>query len=380
MVITSKTKKHVQQYQHIVEHARLTLGIFVAFYEIGAISRSIFCFLCVGNQRSFYLILMTSRFHAQNSVFSLRVLAKYVIMVLTKMKDNFVFRFFIQQYVDIVGGLFDKAQAFKLLPADVIGSGEIDARGLDGGVAKHICQTRDVAAFLIENDGEQMTQVVRKDFAGRHMAGDGKAFHIGPHLITAHGFSIRGEKNLAADDFFLTGVLPQLVAEPGRDEDGADLSFEMHIGASTTHGFNGDGGKLGHTDASGTEGFDNEHELPPAAGAGGAQQLVVIGAAEGAVVGTKQFALHAQIAHATVRPAAKVKIAVQRCQHAVDGGGGIAGGKQMRFPTHNAGFFPRARHRAIWRRREDGAGSWQWCRGCALLFQGGGYRADGRLE
>lgn len=93
MVITSKTKKHVPQYQHIIEHARPTLGIFVAFCEIGAISRSIFCFLCVGTQRSFYLILMTSRFHAQNSVFSLRVLAKYAIMVLTKMKDNFVFRF-----------------------------------------------------------------------------------------------------------------------------------------------------------------------------------------------------------------------------------------------------------------------------------------------
>ena len=88
-----QNKKHVQQYQHIVEHARPTLGIFVAFCEIGAISRSIFCFLCVGNQRSFYLILMTSRFYAQNSVLSLRVLAKYAIMALTKMKDNFVFRF-----------------------------------------------------------------------------------------------------------------------------------------------------------------------------------------------------------------------------------------------------------------------------------------------
>lgn len=67
--------------------------------------------------------------------------------------------------------------------------------------------------------------------------------------------------------------------------------------------------------------------------------MLILGTAEGAVVGTKQFALHAQIAHAAVGPAAKVKIAVQRCQHAVDGGGGIAGGKQMRFPTHNAGFF-----------------------------------------
>lgn len=158
-----------------------------------------------------------------------------------------------------------------MLAADAGWCDEIDARGLDGGMAEHIRQPRDVVTFIIKDGGKKVPQVMRKDFAGRYMAGDGKAFHIGPHLITAHGFSIRGEKNLAADDFFLTGVLPQLVAEPGGNEDGADLSFKMDVGASTTHGFNSDGGELGHTDACGTEGFDNERELPPVAGAGGAQ-------------------------------------------------------------------------------------------------------------
>lgn len=169
-----------------------------------------------------------------------------------------------------------------MLAADAGWCDEIDACGLDGRVAEHIRQPRDVAAFLIENDGEQMTQVVRKDFAGRHMAGDGKAFHIGPHLITAHGFSIRGEKNLAADDFFLAGVLPQLVAEPGRDEDGADLSFEMDIGAAARDGFGGDGGKLADADACGADGLNDEGDAPPATRTRGAQELLIFPVAEGA--------------------------------------------------------------------------------------------------
>lgn len=158
-----------------------------------------------------------------------------------------------------------------MLAADAGWCDEIDARGLDGGVAKHICQTRDVVAFIIKDGGKKMAQVVRKDFAWRDACFFCEVFHFGPHLVAGHGFSVCVEKDLAADDFFLAGVLPQLVAEPGGNEDGADLSFKMDVGASTTHGFNSDGGELGHTDACGTEGFDNERELPPVAGAGGAQ-------------------------------------------------------------------------------------------------------------
>lgn len=226
-----------------------------------------------------------------------------------------------------------------MLAADAGWCDEIDARGLDGGVAKHICQTRDVVAFIIKDGGKKVPQVMRKDFAGRHMTGDGKAFHSGPHLITAHGFSIRGEKNLAADDFFLAGVLPQLVAEFAGNEDGADLSFKMDIGATARDRFGGDGGKFADADACGADGLNDEGDAPPATRTRGAQELLIFPVAEGAVVVAEKLALHAQIAHAAVGPAAKVKIAVQRCQHAVDGGGGIAGGKQMRFPTHNAGFF-----------------------------------------
>ncbi len=225
-----------------------------------------------------------------------------------------------------------------MLAADAGWCDEIDARGLDGGVAKHICQPRDVVAFIIKDGGKKVPQVVRKDFAGRHMAGDGKAFHIGPHLITAHGFSIRGEKNLAADDFFLTGVLPQLVAEPGGNEDGADLSFEMDISAAARDGFGGDGGKLADADACGADGLNDEGDAPPATRTRGAQELLIFPVAEGAVVVAEKLALHAQIAHAAVVPFAIAKITVERGEHAVDGGWQIAALEEMVFPAADADF------------------------------------------
>lgn len=72
-----------------------------------------------------------------------------------------------------------------MLAADAGWCDEIDACGLDGGVAEHIRQPRDVAAFLIENDGEQMTQVVRKDFAGRNVVDAGQFFSYLPRLYGA---------------------------------------------------------------------------------------------------------------------------------------------------------------------------------------------------
>lgn len=205
-------------------------------------------------------------------------------------------------------------------------------------MAEHVGESCDVVKSFIENGGKKMAQVVRKDFAWRDACFFCEVFHFGPHLVAGHGFSVCVEKDLSVGDFFQSGVVGEFFAELGRDEDGADLSFEMDIGAAARNGFGGDGGKFADADACGTEGFDNERELPPAAGAGGAQQLLILGAAEGAVVGAKQLALHAQIAHAAVIPFAIAEITVERCEHAVDGGWQIAALEEMVFPAADADF------------------------------------------
>lgn len=130
----------------------------------------------------------------------------------------------------------------------------------------------------------------------------------------------------------------EFFAELGRDEDGADLSFEMDIGAAARNGFGGDGGKLADADACGADGLNDEGDAPPATRTRDAQEFLIFPAAEGAVVVAEKLALHAQIAHAAVIPFAIAEITVERCEHAVDGGWQIAALEEMVFPAADADF------------------------------------------
>lgn len=205
-------------------------------------------------------------------------------------------------------------------------------------MAEHVGESCDVVKSFIENGGKKMAQVVRKDFAWRDACFFCEVFHFGPHLVAGHGFSVCVEKDLSVGDFFQSGVVGELFAELGRDEDGADLSFEMDIGAAARDGFGGDGGKLADADACGADGLNDEGDAPPATRTRGAQEFLIFPAAEGAIVVAEKLALHAQIAHAAVVPFAIAEITVERCEHAIDGGWQIAALEKMVFPAADADF------------------------------------------
>ena len=205
-------------------------------------------------------------------------------------------------------------------------------------MAEDVGESCDVVKSFIENGGKKMAQVVRKDFAWRDACFFCEVFHFGPHLVAGHGFSVCVEKDLSVGDFFQSGVVGELFAELGRDEDGADLSFEMDIGAATRNGFGGDGGKLADADACGADGLNDEGDAPPATRTRGAQEFLIFPAAEGAIVVAEKLALHAQIAHAAVVPFAIAEITVERCEHAIDGGWQIAALEKMVFPAADADF------------------------------------------
>lgn len=80
---------------------------------------------------------------------------------------------------------------------------EIDARGLDRGMAEDIGESHDVVAAGVECCGKEMTQVMREHFAWCDAGNDGESFHFGPDLSTRQAFSARGEKNLAVGNFFV---------------------------------------------------------------------------------------------------------------------------------------------------------------------------------
>lgn len=215
-------------------------------------------------------------------------------------------------------------QAFQLLAIVAGRNGEIDACGLDGGVTEKICQPRDVAAFFIEYCGKEMAQVVGKDFGRGDTGNARKALEATPDALAREWFPTGRKKERALRSFACAGEGKELLAELGRDEDGADFSFEANVSAACSGCIHRNGAELAHADACGAEGFDDEGELGPAQAAGSAQELVVVAHGESAVAIAKKAALHTQIVHAQLVPATKVEIAVEGSEHAVDGGRGIA--------------------------------------------------------
>ena len=137
-----------------------------------------------------------------------------------------------------------KAETLELsLMFDAAGD-EIDACGLDGGMAEDIGESHDVVAAGVERCGKEMTQVMREHFAWCDAAELGEFFHIGPDFIARNGCTTCCEKDLTAGDFLLLGVFQQLAAQLAGDEDGADLTFEVDVGAFVLRGFDGDGAEL----------------------------------------------------------------------------------------------------------------------------------------
>lgn len=99
--------------------------------------------------------------------------------------------------------LSDKPELIQGSGTFVCGGCEIDAGGLDGGMTEHVGEADDVPVFLVKLNGEEMTQVVGKDFCFGDVRNGAEAFHLGPDLISCAGFSTHGAENGAVGDFIL---------------------------------------------------------------------------------------------------------------------------------------------------------------------------------
>lgn len=224
----------------------------------------------------------------------------------------------------------------------VCGGCEIDAGGLDGGMTEHIGEADDVPVFLVKLNGEEMTQVVGKDFCFGDVRNGAEAFHLGPDLISCAGFSTHGAENGAVGDFIFASVAAKLALECAGEKDGTDLSFEGDVGADVGEGFCGDMAKLADADACGADGFDDESELVLADAIGSADESVVVVEAEGAVAVAKEGALNTQIFDAAVCDICETKIAVEGGEHGVDGTWGVAFFLEMGAPGEDVCFAERA--------------------------------------
>lgn len=206
----------------------------------------------------------------------------------------------------------------------VCGGCEINAGGLDGGMTEHVGEADDVPVFLVKLNGEEMAQVVGKDFCFGDVRDSAEAFHLGPDLISCAGFSTHGAENGAVGDLIFASVAAKLALECAGEKDGADFSFEGDVGAAVGEGFCGDVAELADADAGGADGFDDEGELVLTGAVGSADESVIVVKAEGAVAVAKEGALDAQIFDAAVCDLCETKIAVEGGEHGVDGTWGVA--------------------------------------------------------
>ena len=205
-------------------------------------------------------------------------------------------------------------------------------------MAEHVGETDDVSVFLVKLNGEEMAQVVGKDFCFGDVRDGAEAFHLDPDLISCAGFSTHGAENGAVGDLIFASVAAKLALECAGEEDGTDFSFEGDVGAAIGEGFCGDMAELADADAGGADGFDDEGELVLAGAVSGADESVVVVEAEGAVAVAKEGALDAQIFDAAVCNICETKIAVESGEHGVNGTWGVAFFLEMGAPGEDVCF------------------------------------------
>jgi hypothetical protein len=60
----------------------------------------------------------------------------------------------------------------------------VDPSSVDTAVSKKVCKPYNVSFDRIKCSGEQMSEVVRKNFTGRNVSSFAKCFHISPNVAS----------------------------------------------------------------------------------------------------------------------------------------------------------------------------------------------------
>lgn len=182
-----------------------------------------------------------------------------------------------------------------------------------------------------------MPQIVGEHLGRLHPRRLAQPLELKPHLPPRNALPAACEKNLTSSDFLFSGVLHQLSAQLGREQDRADLALEGDGGPSRQCRLHGDIPQLGHADAGGAERLHDEGEaFLPALPRGGEEAVVLLlrqlaGAVpEDLALDAQKFELDRQ----TGKPAE----AVDGGQHGVDRAGRVAPVAQVAFPARGGLF------------------------------------------
>lgn len=90
-------------------------------------------------------------------------------------------------------------------------------------MTQHIRKAHDVSLGPVEGGGEQVPQVVGEHLARLPPRRLAQPLELKPHLPPRNAPPAACEKNLTGSGFLFSGVLHQLAAQLGREQDRADL-------------------------------------------------------------------------------------------------------------------------------------------------------------
>lgn len=208
-----------------------------------------------------------------------------------------------------------KPQLFQLPRMLRPGGHEINPSCVDRGMSQNIRQLDNIPAGSVKRGGKQVPQIVRKDLRAFHARLLAQRFHLTPNLASGNGLSASGEENFSRGGVVLSGILQQLSAELGREQDRADLPFQVNLRSFVPRGLHGDILYLRNADPGGADGFHQQSQpvLP----------LFRRRSEESPVLSLRQFpgllpespALHPEKLDPAVLPPQKPKQGIDRRQH-----------------------------------------------------------------
>lgn len=211
----------------------------------------------------------------------------------------------------------------------------VDACGVDAGVTQDVRQPGQVALYGVIRSGEQMAEIVGEHLGRLHSSAFAQAFHVPPDVGAVKGPPRPRHEHRPADvlrpggDFLCPEIVPEQAAQLGGQEHDAPLSFVDDFRPASGHGPNRDEPQLGHPDAGGADGLDDEGEALVFLSLCGANQSGIFGAGQLPALVAKQGLLDLQQPDRALPPAHPAEKAVDGGQHGIDGSRGVGGGQRL---------------------------------------------------
>ena len=103
--------------------------------------------------------------------------------------------------------LYDQTEPFDF-PA-MLGAGgyDIDPGGVDTVVTQNIRQLGNILFNAVECPGEELSQIMGKDFRGIDPGGSAQPLHLRPDVTAVYGLSVLGDKNRTGFNAAALGII-----------------------------------------------------------------------------------------------------------------------------------------------------------------------------